>query len=98
MSGALAMGTNNITNVGTLSGATNSRTADNILSSTVNPTYVNLPMWSLTNKVFDDSGVSSFNVVSGPASAVNNNLASYNLTTGKIIKDSGLLTSKRIQS
>ena len=93
MSGALAMGTNNITNVGTLSGATNSRTADNILSSTVNPTYGNLPMWSLTNKVFDDPDVSSFNVVSGPASAVNNNLASYNLTTGKIIKDSGLLTS-----
>lgn len=28
--------------------------------------------------------------VAGPASAVNNNLASYNLTTGKIIKDSGI--------
>ena len=50
-------------------------------------------MWSLTNKVFDDSGVSSFNVVTEPASAVNITFASYNLTTGKIIKDSGLLTS-----
>lgn len=31
--------------------------------------------------------------VVGPASAVNNNLASFNTTTGKLIQDSGLLTS-----
>lgn len=93
MSGDLLMGTNNIKNVGILGGATNIRNADNVLSCTVNPTYGNLPMWSLTNKVFDDSGISSFNVVTGPASAVNNNLCSYNLTSGKIIKDTGILST-----
>ena len=33
MAGTLAMGTNNISNIGTISGATNSRIADNILSN-----------------------------------------------------------------
>jgi hypothetical protein len=32
-------------------------------------------------------------IVTGPASAVGNNLCSYDLTTGKIIKDSGITTS-----
>ena len=82
---------------GTITGGTNSRSTDNILSSTVNPTYGNLPMWAVTAKVFDDSGVSSFNVVTGPASATNNNLASYNLATGKIIKDSGILSTNVVQ-
>ena len=71
MSGALAMGTNNITNVGTLSGATYSRTSDNILSCATLPTYGKLPMFSLTNKTLDDSTISSFDVVAGPASATN---------------------------
>ena len=34
LSGVLVMGGNNITGVGTISGATNSRTADNIVSNT----------------------------------------------------------------
>ena len=37
-------------------------------------------------------GVSTGDVV-GPASAVNNDLAAFDLTTGKLIKDSGVLTS-----
>jgi len=35
------------------------------------------------------SGPSGSGDVTGPASAVNNNFASFNLTTGKVIKDSG---------
>ena len=93
MSGALAMGTNNITNIGTLSGSTNSRTANDIISCTTLPTYGRLPMFAVPNKVIEDSGISSFDVVTGPAIVVNNNLASYNLTTGKIIKDSGILST-----
>lgn len=93
MSGTLNMATNNISNVGSLSDSTNTRTADNILSCTTNPTYGNLPMWSIVNKVFDDSAISSFNVVTGPASAVNNNLCSFNLTSGKIIKDSAIAST-----
>ena len=50
-------------------------------------------MFAVPNKVIEDSGISSFDVVTGPAIVVNNNLASYNLTTGKIIKDSGILST-----
>ena len=90
MSGTLAMGTNNITNVGTLSGATYSRTADNILSCATLPTYGKLPMFSLTNKSLDDSTVSSFDVVTGPASATVNNIPVFSSTTGKAITTSTL--------
>ena len=86
MSGALAMGTNNITNVGSISGATYTRSADNILSCTTLPTYGNLAMFSATSKGIDDSFISSFSVVTGPASAVNNQVALFNGTTGKAIQ------------
>lgn len=42
-------------------------------------------------------GAGSGDVV-GPASAVNNNLAAFDTTTGKLIKDSGLLTSSILTS
>ncbi len=90
MSGALAMQTNDIQNVGNLSGSSITRSANNILSCLTAPAYGNLPMFSTTAKQLEDSAISSFNVVSGPASAVNNNLCSFNLTTGKVIKDSGI--------
>ena len=93
MSGALAMGTNNISNVGSLSGATNTRTADNILSCLTNPTSGNLATFTASNKVLGDSGILASNIVTGPVSAVGDNLASFNLTTGKIIKDSTIATS-----
>ena len=50
-------------------------------------------MFAVLNKVIEDSGISSFDVVTGPASAVNDNLASFNLTTGKIIKDSTIAST-----
>lgn len=86
MSGALAMATNNITNVGSLSGGTNTRTADNILSCATNPAYGRLPMFSTNNKVLEDSTVSAFDVVNGPpASVVTNNIAVFSSTTGRAI-------------
>ena len=42
-------------------------------------------MLSAATKVIEDSGVSSFSVVTGPASAVNNQVALFNGTTGKAI-------------
>ena len=50
-------------------------------------------MFAVLNKVIEDSGISSFDVVTGPASAVNDNLASFNLKTGKIIKDSTIAST-----
>ena len=69
MTGAIAMGTNSITNIGSISGPVNSRTADNILSISTAQTYGNIAMLSVATKVIEDSGVSSFSVVTGPASA-----------------------------
>ena len=44
-------------------------------------------MFAVLNKVIEDSGIT------GPASAVNDNLASFILTTGKIIKDSTIAST-----
>ena len=93
MSGNLNMALNSVVSVNTLSGSTNSRSVDNILSCTTLPTYGRLPMFAIANKVLEDSGISSFDIVTGPASTVDNNLASFNLTSGKIIKNSGILSS-----
>ena len=60
MTGALAMATNNITSVGILSGATNSRTADNIVSNTGVSVSGNLASLSGITKVITDSGVVGF--------------------------------------
>lgn len=68
-----------------VSGSTNTRTADNILSCLTNPAYGRLPMFSTVNKVLEDSTVSSFDVVTGPATAVVNNIAVFSSTSGKAI-------------
>lgn len=56
MTGSIALGTNNLTNVGSISGVTNSRTADNILSCTTNGVSGNLATFTGTAKVVQDSG------------------------------------------
>ena len=86
MAGAIAMGGNNITNAGSISGPTWTRTADNIASIPAAQTYGNIAMMSAVTKALEDSGVSSFSVVTGPASAVNNQVALFNGTTGKAIQ------------
>ena len=86
MAGAIAMGGNNISGVGSISGATNTRTADNIAAIPGAQTYGNITMMSVVTKTLEDSGVSSFSVVTGPASAVNNQVTLYNGTTGKAIQ------------
>ena len=47
----------------------------------------------ITGKIIKDGGISVFNIVTGPISAVDNSIAVYNLTSGKIIKDGGILSS-----
>ena len=90
MSGALAMATNNITNVGLLSGATNSRTVDNIVSNIGVSVSGNLASLSGTSgKVIADSGVVAASVVSGPVSSVSGNIAVFSGTTGKLVSDGG---------
>jgi len=56
MTGSIALGANNITGVGSISGATNSRTADNILSCATNGVLGNLATFTGTAKVIQDSG------------------------------------------
>ncbi len=59
MSGDIAMATHNITNAGTISGATNSRTADNIVSNAGTSVASNVAIFSGTSgKVITDSGAS----------------------------------------
>lgn len=68
----------------------------NISSSTDTHTF-NLPTASATNRgALSSTDWSTFNGkgdVFGPASAVNNNFAAFDLTTGKLIKDSGYNSS-----
>jgi hypothetical protein len=56
MSGPIAMGTNNITNAGTISGAVNSRTADNIISCATSGVSGDIATFTGTAKVVQDSG------------------------------------------
>ncbi len=76
---------------GSLIGATNSRTIDNIVSNSGSSTSGNLASLSgTTGKIITDSTIAATSVVVGPASAVTSRLASYNGTSGKLIQDSGI--------
>lgn len=67
MSGDIAMGTHNLSNVGTLSGAANSRTADNIVSNLGISIDSNVAMFAgVSGKVVKDSGVTIASVTGGP--------------------------------
>lgn len=69
MTGSIGMGTNNLTNVGTISGATYSRTADNIVSNASTGVANNLPVFSgATGKIITDSGVAISGISSNLAS------------------------------
>jgi len=71
-----------------ISGPSNSRTADNIVSNAGASTSGNIASLSgTTGKVITDSGVAAASVVTGPASAVANGITIFSGTTGKIITD-----------
>ena len=90
MTGSIAMGASNLTNVGNISGATNSRPADNIVSNTGTGVSGNIASLSgTTGKVITDSGVVATSVVIGPTSVVSGNLAVFSSTTGKLLADGG---------
>jgi hypothetical protein len=77
-----------------ISGPTNTRTADNIVSNTGASVSGNIASLSgTTGKIITDSGVAAASVVVGPASATTGNLVSYNGTTGKLVADSGIVAS-----
>ena len=79
---------------GSVTGPTNTRTVDNIVSNAGASTSGNLASLSgITGKVITDSGLVATSVVIGPASVVTGNIASYNGTTGKLVADSGVLAS-----
>jgi len=56
MSGEIKLATNNLTNVGSISGASKTRTADNILSCATDGVSGNLATFTGTSKVVQDSG------------------------------------------
>ena len=94
MLGNLDMNANSLQNVLLLSGATNSRTGDDIVSNAGAAVIDNLASFSNVNgKEIKDSGVLSTNIVSNIGAAVVNNLASFSNVSGKEIQDSGVLAS-----
>ena len=56
------------------------------IATTSNPTFDNITVSTINSKIAND-------LVTGPATAVTDRLASYNSTTGKIIKDSLINTA-----
>lgn len=56
-------------------------------------TNQNLPMFSGTSGLIADSGTSSIQIVIGPNSSSDGEVALYSLGTGKILKNSGVLIS-----
>ncbi len=64
----------------------------NVVTNTGTGGVGNLPSF-VSNKVIQDSGKLAADVVTGPVTAVNDNICSFNLATGKIIKDSGISTT-----
>ena len=56
------------------------------IATTSSPTFDNITVNNINGKVAND-------IVTGPASATNNDVCSFNSTTGKIIQDSGIATS-----
>ena len=56
------------------------------IATSSNPTFNNITVSTINSKIAND-------LVTGPASAVTDRLASYNSTTGKIIKDSLINTA-----
>ncbi len=94
MTGDIAMATNDLLNIGSISGATISRTADNIVSNSGASTTGNLPIFSsATGKVVTDSTVPVSSVVIGPANAGSTNIATFNGITGKLLADSSVPVS-----
>ena len=94
MAGAIAMGTNSITNVGSLSGAVNTRTADNIVSNSGSSTSGDLCSFSgASGKVITDSAIVAANVVTNAGANVSGDIPSFSGISGKIIQDSGILAA-----
>ena len=98
MSGAIAMGTNNITNIGSLSGATNTRTADNIISCTTNGVSGDIATFTGTAKLIQDSGVLLSSLLTSATAATTYLALSGGTMSGGIIMGSHSITGISNQS
>jgi hypothetical protein len=78
-------GTTNEINITNASGSITLSTPQPI-ATTSSPTFNALTISTINGKVGND-------LVTGPTSAINNDLCSFNLTSGNVVKDSGILTS-----
>jgi hypothetical protein len=90
MSGTINMSTNNITNVGSISGSTNSRTADNIVSNSGTGGSGYLASF-VSDKVIQDSGIVAANVVTNSSTGTVGNVPTF--SADKVIQDSGTALS-----
>ncbi len=94
MSGPLAMGTNNITNVGTLSGAAISRNADDILSIGGAIPSGDVPMRGALSTQLVTSGFAASDVViANPGTVTSGHLPQYQTGTGRLIASSGIASN-----
>lgn len=89
MSGSISLAANNLTNIGLISGAANSRTADNIVSNSGSSTSGNLASFSgSSGKIVTDSGIVASNVVTSAGSSTMGNVPAFFDASGKVISNS----------
>ena len=100
MVGNIDMNANSLLHVLTLSGATNTRTGDNIVSNAGTSFALSLPEFADTSgKIIQDSGVLLADVVQNTGGAViATDLASFSGTSGTSIVDSGIRVANVVQN
>lgn len=91
MAGDIAMGTNDLLNVGTISGATISRGANDIVSNIAGSTSGDLASFSgATGKVVTDSGIVAANVAQNTGAGVTSgDLVVFSGTGGRLLTSAG---------
>lgn len=94
MSGSIALGTNNLSNVGAISGATNSCLADNIVNNVGSSVTGDVAVFSgSTGKVVSDTGIVAANVVTNVGVSTAGHVAIFSDASGKIIQDGGAMST-----
>lgn len=90
MTGDLDMGTHSLLHCGAISGATNSRTADNLVSNSGTGAAGSLASFA-SDKVVQDAGITASNVVTNAGAATAGRVATF--SANKVIQDGGTLLS-----
>lgn len=92
MSGDIALGTHNLTNVGNVSGSTNTRNANDIVSCATNGVAGNVPIYSASAKVVQDSGTALSSL------ATNASLGNYLAKSGGVMTGSIDMGAQEVQN